>query len=274
MPELPEVETVRRTLEAALVGRRVERARVRRPDYVHGGRTHRDLLVGGVVDRLERHGKQFAVVVDDGRAACVHLGMSGQAMVAGAPAPPATHVHVEWRLSGDGRAACVWLMRDPRRFGGVWTFGSFEELVATRWRRLGPDGLTVEAAHLRRAFAGSDRCVKAALLDQTVVAGVGNIYCDEALHRARIRPGARAGGLGRERVSRLAIAIRETLEGAIEARGSTIRDYRDANGEAGGYRSQWKVYGRSGEACQICGRTLSDSVIAQRTTVWCARCQR
>lgn len=275
MPELPEVETVRRTLGAALVGRRVSSVEVRRADYVSGGRSDRDLLVGGVIDRIERRGKQFAVVTTDGRAVCVHLGMSGQALVsANGDSPGANHVHIAWRLNGAGRSTTTWSMRDPRRFGGVWTYPSFAALQDDRWSGLGPDGLEIDGSTLHESLRATSRCVKGVLLDQRVIAGVGNIYCDEALHRAGIRPHAIGRRISRARSDRLATAIRETLLEAIEARGSTIRDYRDANGEAGGFRSRWRVYGRAGEACLACGGHLKDDVVAQRTTVWCGRCQR
>ncbi len=274
MPELPEVETVRRALAATLVGRRVERVDVRRPDYVRGGQTAKNLLVGGVIDRIERHGKQFAVVTRDGRAVCVHLGMSGQALVSEGMTEAPSHTHVEWTLNGAARKSTFWRMRDPRRFGGVWTYRTFDSLVQERWSTLGPDGLAIDAAFLHSALKRTDRCVKAALLDQSVIAGVGNIYCDEALHRAGARPQARASAISKARASRLADAIRETLEESIAARGSTIRDYRDANGDAGDFSSRWRVYGRAGLNCLTCGSLLRDGVIAQRTTVWCGRCQR
>ncbi len=275
MPELPEVETVRRTLAPLLIGRRVERVTVHRSDYVHGGRTPRNLLVGGVIASLERRGKQLAVVADDGRTVCLHLGMSGQVFASSSSTKGnQSHVHIEWRLRGDSDERVTWLMRDPRRFGGVWTHPTFESLLNDRWRSLGPDGLDLDVDHLAFALKKSERSIKSVLLDQRVVAGIGNIYCDESLFRACIRPQTIARRIGRVRVVRLAEVIGDTLREAIDARGSTLRDYRDANGASGGFSSRWRVYGRAGEPCLTCDSTIRSDQVGQRTTAWCPQCQR
>lgn len=279
MPELPEVETVRRTLAAAVIGRRVRSVDLRRPDYAHRGDgagpmapTAKDLLAGAVIERLARHGKQLAIVGADGRSICVHLGMSGQVLLADRRRlETLNHAHVIWKLDGDQPEYVV--MRDPRRFGGVWTYRDFDSLRRCRWETLGPDALVARATALRAALAKSARPVKAALLDQSVIAGVGNIYCDEALHQARINPLAPANTLSSSQVQSLAAAIRATLRRSIKSGGTTLRDYRDANGKAGSFQRLRSVYGRAGEACLTCGETLARGVVAQRTTVWCARCQ-
>lgn len=308
MPELPEIETIRRTLAKSFIGARITGAELRCAKYVRGDGTPKALLCGATIARLDRHGKQLAIVATDGRLACIHLGMSGQLLVgaagtcdrpeSGSPEtshwdgrlvrhvprwdgrlfrkdqPLMTHIHLRWRFV-DVRGADRFLtLRDPRRFGGVWTFPAVEQLLRQRWSQLGPDALTITSGDLRRGFECSRRAVKSALLDQSVLAGLGNIYTDESLFRAGIHPVAPAGTLRPARLARLADAIRETLLRAIAARGTTRRDYRDADGQSGNYFSERLVYGRAGENCSKCARTLKTAVVAHRTTVWCSRCQR
>lgn len=274
MPELPEVEHLRRTLARALTGRTVAAARLLRRDICESpnGRVRRaDLLEGGAFAEPLRHGKQLALRTTDGRVVCVHLGMSGQLLHLAPGERPARseHVHALWKLEGGGRL----LFRDPRRFGGLWTFPSLSALESSRWSRLGPDAASIAADELGERLARTTRPIKAALLDQEVLAGVGNIYADEALFLARVRPQRRADSLTGAEVERLTEAIRATLERAIEAGGSTLRDYLDAGGNAGRYQFAHLVYGRGGQPCRSCGRTLESDQTAQRTTVFCVSCQ-
>lgn len=327
MPELPEVERVRRSIAARIVGARVVRAELRRADVCESFAAGKkiktgpgELFEGAVVADVLRHGKQIAIVAHDGRVMCVHLGMTGHlafVAVSGsfrneephAEIHAQPHTHVRWELvradnevraedaeeekAGEerGRVAHTgrrgsrrkkrdstdpfgqMLFTDPRRFGGVWTFPSFGELKAARWDRLGPDALSIEAEHLIREFKASRRSVKAALLDQAVLAGVGNIYADEALFRAAIDPRSLAARLRPEPVRRLGMAIREILAQAIKAGGSTLRDFRDVDGTAGGYQRNHAVYGRAGLPCLVCARPLHGLVLAQRATVLCRGCQ-
>jgi formamidopyrimidine-DNA glycosylase len=279
MPELPEVEHLRRTLLGALPGRRVVAVTLHRPDICtsigDGGRPVRPrrqhLLLGATIRDVLRHGKNLAVLVADGRTLGIHLGMSGQVLVVPPGRSPSrrTHIHATWRLDDGARL----LFRDPRRFGGLWTFPSLDALRTARWAALGPDALTLTAPDLAAALAGSRRAVKAALLDQSAIAGVGNIYADEALFVARIRPQRPAAKLTPPEVLRLATAIRAVLEQATESGGSTLRDYVDAGGQAGRHQLAHAVYGRGGEACLVCGGGLRSTLVAQRTTVYCPRCQ-
>lgn len=295
MPELPEVERVARTLAPIIVGLRVVTADLRRPDIVEGEATAPALLKGAKIARVARHGKQLAILSEDGRALVVQLGMTGQLTarrpgVSGDPQPwpdGDRHVHAIWDLEGGSDEGAVdaagtrrraggrvrMVFRDPRRFGGLTPIGSVEALAA-RWAELGPDALEVTGAGLWDALRGTRRAVKAALLDQRVVAGVGNIYADEALHAAKIRPSRSARRLGAERAGALAASVRAVLAAAVEAGGSTLRDFVDADGEPGSYRDRHQVYGRGGEACRRCGAPLRSGVIAQRTTVWCPACQK
>jgi len=275
MPELLEVEHVRRTLEPVLIGRRVARVVVRRADVVEGPRGAHDLLEGGVVRELRRKGKQLAIIAEDGRAICVHLGMTGQLRYEGdeQPREERNHVHIIWNLA-DARADGRMVFRDPRRFGGVWTFGSLDELEESRWSAIGPDALMIESAELQEALGASRRTIKSALLDQRALAGVGNIYADEALFEAGVRPARVCRRIRSEEWERIARAVRSVLERAIAAGGSSIRDYVDGLGDAGAFQFQHRVYGRGGESCLRCGKRLRSASIAQRTTTWCPRCQR
>jgi formamidopyrimidine-DNA glycosylase len=273
MPELPEVETVRRTLEPRLIGRLVRGVEIRRADVCDGAEAGA-LLNGAVIGRIERHGKQLAIEARNGRAIRVHLGMTGRLVVRGEAASGsndahAHHVHVVWRLD-EG----VLAFEDPRRFGGIAAYESLAALRDAEWRRLGPDALTISTRELTRALAGGRLAVKAALLDQSRLAGVGNIYADEALFDAGVNPHQRAGSLlAAGVVSRLAGAIRRVLARAVRAGGTTLRDYRDGEGHTGGGLPLCRVYGRGGLPCLTCGGALASGPVAQRTTVWCPRCQ-
>ncbi len=279
MPELPEVEHLRRTLEPQLVGRHVRSARLHRRDVLrkHGRcRGHRDdLLVGCRVERLQRLGKQLAIVSDTGRVVCVHLGMTGRlwCVAGGGRLADRRHVHCVWWHSPatDGGVDRL-VFQDARRFGGLWAFPSIEALRDHRWSRLGPDAMDSEAGEIADRLGGTSRSVKAALLDQGLVAGVGNIYADEALHAAGIDPVTAANRIPPERLLSLCTTLRSILSRAVLAGGSTVRDYRDGNGQAGTFVSAHAVYGRAGEPCRSCGRPLAtrcDSRTAGRTTVYC-----
>lgn len=283
MPELPEVETLRRSLQRPLLKRTIASATLHRRDILilpgdpAGGFSRsrsrkrplrvrpEHLLVGGTIIELRRRGKQMAVVAGDGRALVVHLGMTGQLL----RTKPKDHTHISWTLD-DGSQL---FFRDPRRFGGLWFIPGVSTLDATRWADLGPDALTITAEGLAEAAAGSKRAVKALLLDQQALAGVGNIYADEALFLSRISPRRRADRLSAAQCQALALAIRDTLSAAIKARGSTLRDYRDAAGEPGEAQNGHRVYGRAGQPCLTCGKPLATAIMAQRTTVWCRGCQ-
>ncbi|TVQ62093.1 MAG: bifunctional DNA-formamidopyrimidine glycosylase/DNA-(apurinic or apyrimidinic site) lyase [Phycisphaerales bacterium] len=289
MPELPEVERVRATLEPGLVGRTVASVAVHRRDVVvapgdpPGGfsrqrsaqpprpvRLDRSLLLRGErITGVLRRGKQLAIVSET-RAVVVHLGMTGQLrlLAPGVRLTPAGHVHVRWTLAD----ASALLFRDPRRFGGVWALTGRAELAA-RWGELGPDAIGITPDELASAFAGVRASLKVALLDQRRLAGLGNIYADEAAFDARLHPARLAGSLSGAEVARLASSIRGTLTRALAAGGSTLRDYADAEGRSGRAQLEHRVYGRAGQACRRCRGVLASGVLAQRTTVWCPRCQ-
>jgi len=282
VPELPEVEQVRRSLAAHVIGRRIVRVELCRSDVVDFGNKKRHaakamrgaLLEGHVIGSIDRHGKQLAVLSDDeaSPALCIHLGMTGSMAHLTPPLVPGAkkHTHVVWHLD-NGR---VISFHDPRRFGGVWCFPNRAALVASRWRCLGDDALSIEPATLHARLSRTTRGLKAALLDQTVVAGLGNIYVDELLFARGLHPRRRANRLKRESVEHLVLAMRDLLTRAIASGGSTLRNYVDADGLAGGFQFEHRVYGRGGKQCCECQTSLRIQQIAGRTTVYCPRCQR
>lgn len=293
MPELPEVECVRRSVEDRVLGAQIRAATVHRRDVVcrhdepRGGWSRRgkapkptryariprhELGVGATINAVHRRGKQLAIELDRAGALLVHLGMTGQLMTVAERQriPQTDHVHITWRLA-DRRGRLVF--RDPRRFGGVWLYPSMQALVHERWDELGEDALTIAPETLYNAFQKTARPVKAALLDQQRLAGVGNIYADECLFQARIHPEQTTNTLTRNDVDNLVSALTRILHHAIEAGGSTIRDYADSLGTPGSAQHAHAVYGRGGEPCRVCGGTLAHATVAQRTTVWCPVCQ-
>ena len=279
MPELAEIEVIRLALEPLVVGRtlRVDALgphdmRARGEGRGTGrGRAWIDaasLLDGARVSRLERRGKRLAMVAADGRALVVQLGMSGQLMIS--PDVDATHRHVTWRVSGSRHPL---VFRDPRRFGGVTAYASPAAMHEAWAAELGVDALSVTGPRLAAVLRGA-RAVKALLLDQRAIAGVGNIYADESLFLAGIDPRTRCARIGPGGAHALADAIRTVLRRAVRTGGSTLRDHRTALGQPGQAQQLHAAYGRSGEPCVRCGQALRSARVAGRTTTWCPGCQR
>ncbi len=292
MPELPEVERVRQSIEEVVAGAAVDRATLHRRDVLvvpgdpEGGFSRNrtryrpkrassaHLLQGLTLAGAHRRGKQLALVSAQGPAVIVHLGMTGQVRRAaeGTRLPQTDHIHATWRLTAADGSRWRLVFRDPRRFGGLWHVPDHARL-AERWASLGPDALTVTPDALAEACLGARRAVKAVLLDQRAVAGVGNIYADEACFAAGIDPHRTATTLTPGEIESLATQIRRILTEAIERGGSTLRDYVDAAGTPGGAQLAHRVYGRAGLPCTRCNGVLSTDRLAQRATVWCPRCQ-
>ncbi len=283
MPELPEVETVRRGLQDRVVGRLVEHVEVGRDRTVR--RTSADEVVRGLTGArfvaAERRGKYLICPLDTGRAVMVHLRMSGQLLLApaGARRPPHAHVVVHLAPSAERAADELWFV-DPRTFGEVVVFDPTrpDELVP-ELGRLGVDPVAdgLDRATLRRLVLGRRRRMKALLLDQHVIAGIGNIYSDEILHRARLRPDRISSTLHGREITRLHSAVHEVLTLAIESGGSTLRDaqYVDLLGASGSFQDLHRVYDRAGQRCSSCQRgTIVRESVAGRTTYLCPRCQR
>jgi formamidopyrimidine-DNA glycosylase len=272
MPELPEVETVVRDLQPRLVGRRLAEIRssqltLRRPWRVEWNAA----LAGRRVEAVRRRGKWIVLDLDDRAALVVHLGMTGQLTVADGAAPQADHTHLVFALAPDGGQL---RFRDVRRFGSASYFAAPEQCAAFfAGVGLGPEPFDLKAAYWRERLTATTRCLKAVLLDQHVVAGVGNIYADEALHQARLHPARRADQLTAAEAERLRRAIPTVLRRAINRRGSTIRDYIGGSGLRGSYQNEFRVYGRTGQPCRRCDAAVARVRLAGRSTHYCPRCQ-
>ena len=274
MPELPEVETVARDLRDAVTGRRIEGVNVLRPDVVRypDGSTLPALLTGQRFEKVERQGKYLLLGLDSGDELMVHLGMTGHLLVCDADAPVPKHTHIRAALD-DGREL---RFDDARRFGRV-AYGSREALGAARvMPRLGVEPLSdaFSQASLDAVLRHTTRTIKAALLDQKGVAGLGNIYIDEACFMAGLRPTKRCHRLTRRERAALLDAIPRVLASAVANRGSSVDDYRDVWNATGRHQEALQVYGRGGQPCFTCGTTLRRTTEAGRTTVYCPHCQR
>ncbi|MDQ6878850.1 MAG: bifunctional DNA-formamidopyrimidine glycosylase/DNA-(apurinic or apyrimidinic site) lyase [Candidatus Dormibacteraeota bacterium] len=274
MPELPEVETIVADLRPHLAGRTIVRCELRFPTIVRHPEPEVfiDSIVGLLITAVGRRGKYILIRLVDDVVLVVHLGMSGQLRLVPPSTPLAAHTHAVFDLD-DGRQLRY---RDPRRFGRL-LLGTEAALLASRkMPPLGPEPIDpgFGADDLFQRFRRRKASLKAVLLDQSTIAGVGNIYADESLHRARLRPDRMAGSLSKKSVRRLHESLRESLLVAIKNRGSSVDTYRDAWGEFGGQQEKLLVYGRAGEPCFTCGRPLSLVRIAGRSTVFCRRCQR
>jgi formamidopyrimidine-DNA glycosylase len=277
MPELPEVETVRRTLQPIL-GRRVSALWTSglplRLGQAVDTRALRRATVGRCIEDVRRWGKFLLIDLQGGdRSVIVHLGMSGRlrVMLAGSPRP--AHTHVEWALGG--KPGLALRFSDPRRFGLVTLCTRGAERDHPALAGLGTDALTgrIDGALLHGAARGSKRSVKALLLDQRVLAGVGNIYASEALWHAGIRPTLPAGKLSRPRAEALAEAVGVVLRHALEHGGTSLRDFVDADGASGEHADYLWVYDRAGQPCPRCSKTVRRSVVQGRATFYCPSCQ-
>jgi formamidopyrimidine-DNA glycosylase len=297
MPELPEVETVRRDIAGIFLGRKLERI------IVTGARTVRrhpvellDVFEGRELVDVGRHGKYLLLQWDDGRVMVAHLRMSGQLLAARPEDPVAPHTHAVLSFSGP------WDLRfvDPRTFGELFlaglessdtgcpeTRGGGETSVrgpgedqpterVADLAHLGPDALDVDMAHFRAVLSGRRAPLKALLVDQRAVAGIGNIYADEICFDARLRPDRPAGSLERAELKRLTASVRTILQAAIVGRGSSLVDeqYRDLHGQPGRFQFEHKVYGREGQPCVRCGREVQRARFGAKSAYFCGRCQR
>lgn len=282
MPELPEVETVRRGLLPAMEGRRILEAQVNRPDLRWPFPENMAArLTGAEVLRLGRRSKYILADLSSGETLLIHLGMSGRMLVSGItigefhhPHPtPAKHDHVVLAMAGGARVT----FNDARRFGAMDLMPT--ATAGEHWllRDLGPEPFdnAFHEDHLAARLARRNSPIKAMLLDQRVVAGLGNIYVCEALNRAGIDPRRPAGGLTGSEIARLVPVIRQVLEEAIAAGGSSLRDHRQATGELGYFQHSFQAYGREGEACRTpgCGGRIARIVQSGRSTFFCATCQ-
>jgi formamidopyrimidine-DNA glycosylase len=290
VPELPEVEVTRRRIGPLLIGRRILEVRTTRDSRLFLTRPARlrARLRGRCVATLGRSGKYLVAEFDDGARLVVHLGMTGQLFSSAATSPrllsarrrasltrdaqrdfqPDAHTHLQLRFEDGGPEI---FLRDVRKFGKVLLLERGES--HPRLARLGLDALETTGESLSAALRGRTASIKALLLDQALISGVGNIYADEALFRAGVRPARRAGRVTRGECERLAAAIREVLERSIETGGSSIRDYVTPDGSDGLFQDERCVYARRGEPCLRCGGTIRRTTVAQRGTHYCPSCQ-
>ena len=290
MPELPEVETTRRRIAPLLVGRCISEVVTTKPSYVFvtPPARLRKALSGQVVRTVDRLGKYLLLRLDDASTLVVHLGMTGQLFSSRARSPrllsatarsalapedqadfqPDVHTHLVLRIEGPGPDV---YFRDVRKFGKLLWLPPGKG--HPRLDRLGVDALEIDGPSLHAATRKRRTAIKALLLDQAVLAGVGNIYADEALFLAGVRPGRRAARVTRREADALAGAIVRVLERSIETGGSSISDYVAPDGQDGGYQDERRVYARTGEPCLACGAAIARRVVAQRSSHYCPVCQ-
>lgn len=273
MPELPEVETIVADLRPHLLGRTIVRCELSFPTIVRHPEPEVfiDAVVGMRIESVGRRGKYILIRFENDVLLVVHLGMTGQLRLVDAVSPLAKHTHAVFFLENNMQLR----YRDTRRFGRL-LLGTQEALLSSKkMPQLGPEPIDPEfaAEELYRRLRKRRTALKAVLLDQGAIAGVGNIYADESLHRARLRPDRIARTVSKRSAVRLHESLRESLLVAIANRGSSVDTYRDAWGEIGGQQEKLLVYGRAGEPCFTCGRPLSSIRIAGRTTVFCRTCQ-
>ena len=267
MPELPEVESLRLQLADRLIGQQVIGVTLHRKDVVdfsdRGDLTRQQALLRNcVIDTIHRHGKQMLLATKNGHGIRIHLGMTGNLMLNPRPVP--AHSHVVWKLDDGSRL----VFSDPRRFGHVWV-----QHDLTFPANLGPDALVITPKQLHQRLLQTRRALKAALLDQTLIAGLGNIYVDELLFATGWHPLTPANRLTSTNCRKLVGVMRPMLRRAITSGGSTLRDYRSSSGEEGKYQTQHKIYARFGQPCLNCGEILQKMIISSRTSTVCPQCQ-
>jgi formamidopyrimidine-DNA glycosylase len=277
MPELPEVETIVRGLRTVLPGHTILSLRLGKTDFIEDPASVAELVPGRRIEKVERVGKFIRLELSAGPAAksperqldlIVHLGMTGWLGVRRPEEPVAPHTHAFFELE-NGRELRY---TDIRRFGQI-LLAPAEEMGAFR-ERLGKEPLEISAAEFHKRLAGRRARIKALLLDQGVLRGIGNIYADESLWQARIHPARLAARLNSAEVGRLRKAIRRVLQHAIQDRGSSISNFVDAEGQPGEYQQRHRAYGRAGKPCFRCGTKIKRAVIAGRSSYFCPRCQR
>lgn len=287
MPELPEVEVTRRRIGKLLVGRKISRVLTTKPSYFFLTKPKRlqEELAGRTVKKLERHGKYLLARLDSGSTLLLHLGMTGQLFGEGAKNArlvraaerekkprgfsPDEHTHLQFEFTDGGARV---FFRDVRKFGKVLLVPAGKS--DARLEKLGVDALLAEGEHLWEAARARKIPIKSLLLDQSVIAGIGNIYADEALFLANVSPRRVAHRVTLDECIALVEAAQQVMRRSIQTGGSSISDYVNPDGSDGGYQNERRVYGREGEPCQRCGTAIVRIVIAQRSSCFCPSCQK
>ena len=280
MPELPEVETIVRELRPRLLGLRIAKTQVGHKTFRRSlGLNWMPHLTGKRIVGLSRRGKWIVIRLEKDLILLFHLGMTGQLTITASEQPALPHTHLVADLETRSRrtASCKWQLRfrDIRRFGCIILFPNEPQLDNFFTNSgLGPEPFQLEPGYWRACLARTRRSLKAVLLDQRVLAGVGNIYSDEALFEARLHPNKAGRTVRSQEAARLQRAITTVLKRAIQKRGSSIRDYVSGDGQRGGYQDEFRVYGRTGEPCPRCRRPIRCIRLAGRSTHYCPGCQR
>ncbi|WP_320171501.1 bifunctional DNA-formamidopyrimidine glycosylase/DNA-(apurinic or apyrimidinic site) lyase [Maridesulfovibrio sp.] len=271
MPELPEVEVISRGLAASLVGRTIESVKilnhssVKMPWYLFSSR-----VAGKEITRVHRRAKLLIMDLGDDLHITFHLKMTGRVLAHDGPTDPKPHTRIVFGLDNGGSLE----FHDTRKFGEVRALNNEELEEWSFYRNLGPEPLETTPAELVKRVEGRKSQIKGLLLNQSIVAGVGNIYADESLFRSGIHPKAKASDLSRESLEKLFTELQAVLRQAISENGSSIRDYVDSGGDAGGFQNSFKAYGKKGEPCPCCGRTFDGATVAGRSSTFCCNCQK
>ncbi|WP_415715399.1 bifunctional DNA-formamidopyrimidine glycosylase/DNA-(apurinic or apyrimidinic site) lyase [Maridesulfovibrio sp.] len=271
MPELPEVEVISRGLAKSLEGEIIESVKilnhssVKMPWYLFSSR-----VAGKKITRIHRRAKLLIMDLGEDLHVTFHLKMTGRVLAHEGPTTPQPHTRIVFGLTNGGSIE----FHDTRKFGEVRALNNDELQEWSFYKNLGPEPLEVSAEELAERVRGRKAQIKGLLLNQSVVAGVGNIYADESLFRSGIHPKAKASDLSNESLVRLFTELQAVLKQAIQENGSSIRDYVDAGGDAGGFQNSFKVYGKKGEACPDCGKIFDGATVAGRSSTFCSNCQK
>ncbi len=271
MPELPEVEVISRGLAESLVGKTIESVKilnhssVKMPWFLFSSR-----VAGQEITAVRRRAKLLIMDLGEDLHVTFHLKMTGRVLAHEGPTSPQTHTRIVFGLTDGGSIE----FHDTRKFGEVRALTDEELEEWDFYRNLGPEPLETTAAELVKRVEGRKAQIKGLLLNQSVVAGVGNIYADESLFRSGIHPKAKPSDLSQESLEKLFTELQAVLKQAISENGSSIRDYVDAGGDAGGFQNSFKVYGKKGEACPCCGKTFEGGTVAGRSSTFCCNCQK
>lgn len=268
MPELPEVETIARGLRRQILEQNILTAELRTPSVWRFGALAR--VEGQRVVQVSRRAKLLRIDLDNDHALLFHLKMTGRVWLTGAETPRPKHTHAVFDLEGNDTL----LFEDPRRFGLCGCLSHKDLCTWPFYAQLGPEPLETAPVRLAQRLGRRAAGIKSLLLNQTVIAGIGNIYADESLFAARIHPASRATNIPSSRLATLCTELQRILLEAIAAGGSTISDYRNAYGQHGLFQNSFQVYGKKGQPCPACGARLQVKTIAGRTSTHCSRCQR
>ena len=268
MPELPEIETIRRSLLENR-GARVTEIEIIRGDIIRRQDFHSEEIIGQALIEIKRRGKYLIMVMESNLSMVVHLGMSGRFYMENEEAPIlANHVHMVIHLDNKHKI----LFRDPRRFGGIWFSQDPENLFTHMGQEPLEKGFT--SSYLSDICRSRKVAIKTLLLNQTLISGIGNIYADEALFAAKIRPDREAGSLSEKEIKRLHRAIINVLQRSIEKCGTTFRDFRDGYNQSGQFQSYLNVYGKTDTPCKTCGLNIKKDKIGGRSSHYCEKCQK